>query len=158
MVNLHIETLGNERIIRGFNRFTEYMKDLRVPFKRMLKHFYQIEEENFKVEGKPKTFTPLKEKYRDWKSRHYPGKTIMRLKDNLYKALTGKTGFDSSLMKQVKKIGRSNAEFGVICSYAEKHQKEGSRMVVQLTNDMKVTWTKWVHKHANAKYKVAMKG
>lgn len=153
MVIVNIETSGkHQKLIRGFTRFENEMKDLREPFKMIIKDFYAVEEVNFVSGGRPEKFAPIDKKYEAMKKRKYPGKTIMRLHDNLFNALTGRKPSDTSKAKSDIKIRKNSLYLGVISPYFLVQESRG-RKAIQLTPEIKRRWAEIIHKWAYQKYK-----
>jgi phage gpG-like protein len=146
MVILTLETIGDQKLVRGFNRFTALMKDFTPVFRDVAEYFYKTEEKVFNAEGDPEMFLPLSPKYREWKRRHYPGRKIMELTGRLKESLTGGPG---NAGDTVKTIGKTNAEFGTKVPYAHRHQMGThgmpQRKIVQMTETRKRIITKMIH-------------
>lgn len=88
------------------------------------KSFYEINKELFATEGKSGDhgkWRPLSDDYKAWKEKHYPGKTIMRRTDRLYKSLTGHT---SDSIKFIGNIAnRLHIKLGTQLDYGEYWQE-----------------------------------
>ena len=149
MVTISIETIGEERFIRGFNRIEKEMGDMRPVFEEISHDFYRIEKFLFSRQGFPKPFVPPKmnEKYLKWKRKHFPGRKNMQLTGRLRLSLVDPDRAKAGDV--VKKIGRKSAEFGTEVPYAHRHQMGTrgmpKRMIVQLTNDHKIRWGRMIH-------------
>lgn len=153
MVVVNIQTASQGKgMIRGFTRFEKQLKDLREPFKAIVADFYKVEENIFRSEGTPISFRSLDKKYEKWKKKHFPGQTIMRLRDNLYNALTGGRPSDSSKAKADIKISKQQLYLGVISPYFIVQEKRG-RQAIQLTNEIKDRWATIIHEWAYNKFK-----
>lgn len=61
------------------------------------------------VDGRP--YTPLSLKYKDWKSKNYPGRGILHLSGDLMRAVTGGSGW-------ISQVGSKNLMMGVDLNYA----------------------------------------
>lgn len=159
MVVLQIETIGTERVVRGFNRFGDQMRDLREPFQEISEDFFKAEEKNFRAKGTPQLFRPLSPKYAAWKKKHFPGKPIMRLTDRLINSLTGKNQADAQ--DTIRLIGKKAAEFGTAVPYAHRHQAGTKgmpkRKIVQLTEKIKRRWMYIMHQWVVRKAKEDLK-
>lgn len=143
MVILTIESLGEERFIRGFSRISSEIKDFSVPFKLILEDFRNMESGLLASEGTSEgeaRFKPLSERYRKWKEQHFPGRRIMFLTGKTTAALTGKAE------GTVEKINRTSAEFGVELPWTHRHQMGTHgmprRRIVQLSDKRKFRWTR----------------
>lgn len=155
MVVIEIQTLGEERLIRGFNRFLEDVKDIRPALYEIQKDFYAMNERNFSAQGKPVPFPPLSPRYAEWKSKHFPGKPIMRATDKLFNSLTGVNQEDAQdTIADVKKM---SARFGTRVGYALRHQlgyDMPMRKIVQLEEESKRRWTHIIHRYAQKSARV----
>ena len=146
MVELHIETLGDERFVRGFSRFLDDVKDMSPAFELIYADFQDVEAEIFKAHGTPEKWKQLSPDYAAWKAKVRPGRPILVFDGHLKESLTGKNAHS------VKKIGKLEAEFGTDLPYAHYHQYGGGRLPkrkpVQLTDPIRERWAKIVHKWA----------
>jgi hypothetical protein len=141
MVVLSIESIGEEKFIRGFTRIEAGMKDLSDAFKLVHEDFRKVVMQIFAHEGTPEPFKPLSPEYAAWKAVHYPGQPIMRRTDALYRAMTGDTA------DTVNKISANEAEFGTTLKYATYQYYKG-RKIVQLTEAVKTQWGRIIHRWA----------
>lgn len=66
--------------------------DLRVPFQAFRPVWQRQIRRVFNAEGLPVRWPALNPNYSAWKSRHFPGKPMMRRTDRLFSSLTGQTG------------------------------------------------------------------
>ena len=150
MVEITVETIGEERFIRGFNRIGQEIKDFREPFQEISEDFYRREKSVFAREGDPVGFKPLSKAYAKWKSQRYPGKKIMQLVGRLIKSLTAAD--QAEAQDSIKRIKKTWAEFGTQVPYAHRHQMGTvgmpKRMIVQLTEKDKVRWGRIIHEWA----------
>ena len=151
MVTIKIETIGEERFIRGFNRIPGDMADMRPAFQDISLDFYGREKQIFSREGDPKRFEKLtNEKYKAWKRKHYPGKKIMELTGRLRKSLIAEG--QAVARDTVKIMKKKEAEFGTQVPYAHRHQMGTvgmpKRMIVQLTEPDKIRWARIIHEWA----------
>lgn len=152
MVTVTIETIGEERFIRGFNRIPKEMADMRPVFQDISLDFYRREKQIFAREGDPKPFVPpkLNEKYLAWKKKHYPGRKVMQLTGRLRRSLVDPDR--ASAGDVVKTIRKKWAEFGSTVPYAHRHQMGTvgmpKRMIVQLTEKDKIRWGRMIHEWA----------
>ena len=150
MVTISIETIGEERFIRGFNRIEADMADMRPIFQDISLDFYRREKQIFARQGDPVGFKALSPAYKKWKSLHFPGRKIMQLTRRLMISLTDPDRAKAGDV--VKKIGRKAAEFGSIVPYVHRHQMGTrgmpKRMIVQLTEKDKIRWGRMIHEWA----------
>jgi phage gpG-like protein len=155
-VQLDIETVGDERFVRGFNRYVSMMKDFRPVFDDIREDFQAIEKRVFRAQGTPESFAPLSEKYKKWKDRHYPGKPIMQLRGYLVGAMTGDTA--DTINRQRKK----EAEFGTTLPYAHRHQMGTlgmpQRKFVQITAKDKTRWARMIQTWSYKQLREAVPG
>jgi hypothetical protein len=148
---------GGERFLRGFEGFDAQMKDLTEPLDAIAEDFYEVEKVNFAKGGTPIPFKPLSAEYSRWKRRHYPGKTIMRLRDNLYEALTGGMPSDLSKARPVRVVKKNSLDIGFESSYGMYHQTHG-RKVVQITEETRRRWGRIIHEWAYDQLRYRMMG
>jgi phage gpG-like protein len=148
-VTLEIETIGDERFVRGFNRYAEQVKDWRPAFEDIYQSFTEITRRNFASEGRPESWAALSPGYAKWKAKHYPGKPIMQRTRRLIRSLTG-VG-QASAQDTIKDIKPLSAEFGTMVPYATYHQQGRGvprRKVVQLTEGNRRFWARIIHEWA----------
>lgn len=150
MVKVSIETIGEERFIRGFNRIPKEMADMRSVFQDISLDFYEIEKRIFARGGFPIAFQKLSTKYAAWKNKHHSGKKIMQLKGRLRLSLVDPDRAKAGDV--IKKIGKTFAEFGSSIPYAHRHQMGTKgmpqRKIVWLMKRDKVRWGRMIHQWA----------
>jgi len=149
VVTIAIETVGEERFIRGFNRYVADMEDFSEVFEELAEDFWEREEKVFNKEGSPLRFKELTSaRYIAWKSKNYPGRKIMELTGRLKGSLTGTDQADSQ--DTVKIIRKKSAEFGSKVPYVHRHQMGThgmpKREIVQLTDQDKVRWSRIIQR------------
>jgi phage gpG-like protein len=158
VVILTIDTVGDQKIIRGFNRYTAMMKDFRPVFNEVAEFFYRTEEKIFASEGNPEMFVPLSPIYKAWKSKHYPGRKIMELTGRLRRSLTGKGQADAQ--DTVRIIKKTFAEFGSQAPYVHRHQMGTfgmpQRKIIQFTETRKRTITNMIHQWSFEKLQASL--
>lgn len=145
MVTVGIQTIGEQRFIRGFSRVSIDIKDMKEPFGIIYEDFKIREQRIFKAQGKPEAWESLSDIYGMWKAINHPGLPIMVLTGALKKALTKGEG------TAIKDIKKQSARFGTSLPYAHRHQ-EGidmpQRKIIQLTEIIKKAWSKIIHRWA----------
>jgi len=150
MVVIRIDTVGEERFVRGFNSYVNFMKDFRPVFEKIAEWFWDEEEKIFQKQGNPEPFRKLSDVYAAWKQKYYRGKPIMQLRGRLIASLTGRNQADAQ--DTVKKIDKTEAEFGTRVPYAHRHQMGTfgmpKRKIVQLTEARKRTIGRMIHQWA----------
>ena len=160
MVTIAIETVGEERFIRGFNRYVADMEDFSEVFEVLGKDFWKLEEKIFDAEGTPDAFAPLSPRYKKWKDEHFPGRRIMELRGRLRGALTGT--HQAASQDTIKKIGKKAAEYGAKVPYIHRHQMGTggmpARKVVQLTEQDKTRWARIIQRWSFEKLQARVGG
>lgn len=154
-----IETLGDERFVRGFNRIPDDVKDLSVPFAEIYRDFTLVNHRNFLAQGYPLHWVPLSPQYAAWKQKHFPGLPILvrsgEMRDSL--ASTG-AGMGPGAIRE---IHARDAWFGTSVRYARFHQTGTRRMPrrkpVQLADEDKVRWGRIIHRWFVGAVKAALK-
>lgn len=105
-MKISIEVLGTVQLERAFISTRKSLDDLRFLWPSVEREFHQIEREQFASEGaaggvKWKELSPA---YAKQKLKRYPGKTILRASDRMFKALTG-SGGDAVVVKEPHEFG-----------------------------------------------------
>jgi len=156
MVVVSIETIGEERFIRGFNRIKKQIVDMRPVFEKIATYFWAREKQIFAREGDPEGFKPLSAAYKAWKQKHFPGRKIMQLTERLRNSLIGEK--QAVAQDTIKIVKKKSAEFGTQVPYTHRHQMGTfgmpQRKIVQLTEKDKMWWAKTIHEWA---YKTVLK-
>lgn len=140
-------------MIRGIETFDREVRDFSEPLSEIAKDFQEITKRNFQKGGYPVKFAPLtNDRYKKWKAKHYPGQPVMRLKDNLYNALTGGTSSDISAARSIKKITKDTLLIGADSPYLQAQYNRGRR-AIQITQKDQNRWTGIIMKWLRDKWK-----
>lgn len=147
MITITIETIGDERFVRAFDRIASDIKDMRGAFELIWEDFVEIEQRIFDNSGPG--WVPLSPAYAAWKEKHYPGEPLMRLTHRLVNSLTGVDQADSQ--DTVKDIRALEATFGTRVPHALAHQRGvpgrlPQRKVVSLAETDKRRWSLIIHR------------
>lgn len=140
-------TVANRVVFdREMLRFAERCTDPRISlWPAISAEMVAIWREHFAGEGVGPAgrWPPLSASYARWKMRHFPGKTILRRTDRMYKSLVQKTS-DS-----IQRISMTELELGTAVPYASFHQRGTTRMparmIVDLNEAQKVRIMKAIH-------------
>lgn len=143
---------SGEALARGFEGFDAQMSDMAEAFDLITEDFYEVEKEIFAKGGVPEPFRPLDPAYAKWKDRHFPGKPLMRLHDNLYKALTGEVPDDLTKARPVREGNKQLLILGFESAYGMRHQNTG-RKVVQVSEATRERWGRIIHRWAYDKFR-----
>jgi phage gpG-like protein len=157
LVVITIETLGDERFIRAFNRVGEEVKDFSEPFETIYQDFAALEERRFLAQGWPPAhWAPLSPEYAAWKQRHFPGRPILVLSGRMRAAFGN---VDGSSFDALKEIFETHATFGTVLPYPIYHQTGTSKMParrpVHLEEEDKRRWALIIQRWAIAKLREA---
>ena len=149
MMQIEIQTVGDQNFIRRFNRYIEDMRDFTEPFNRIYDDFVEVEKNIFGSEGAPERFVQLSDRYKEWKERFFPGLPIMQLHRRLVTSLISRN--DSDAIVDID--GRGGvATFGTKIPYAHRHQMGTfgmkQRKFIQLTEEIKRRWAKIIQEWA----------
>ncbi len=89
-LRLTLEVFGERQIDRTLAGITERGQDLRPAFEDITEQFLEAERRQFATQGifGSGGWRALSPPYAAWKARHYPGKTILRRDDDLWRSLT----------------------------------------------------------------------
>jgi len=150
---LSLDIAGDQQLSRGLSRFADDVKDLREPFREIVKDFHEVEKKQFESEGgygsggwDALSSSTLKQKER----AGFPSTIMVRtgeLKDSL-------TGSNPGAIEEVKPL---YLKVGTTVHYALYHQKGRGRPprrpLIDLTEADKTRWMKFVHKYLVRKMK-----
>lgn len=83
---------GDTQVDRTIDRMLADVADLRPVWEVLAGRFVTMEQRQFATEGQYGSggWAPLSPRYAAWKAEHYPGKTILRRTDDLYRSLTSR--------------------------------------------------------------------
>jgi phage gpG-like protein len=120
-----MEVAGFEPVRVSLQRFGQRIQDFR-PFwiEYFAPAFYRDLQRNFELEGRyVGGWAPLSPAYKAWKDQHYPGKTILRRTDALFRSLT----FDGHTVgpRGIFLPEERRLVLGTSVEYAEYHQLPG---------------------------------
>jgi len=145
-VELYYEVDGDVQMARSLSRFGEGVKDMRPAFKQIMDAFFQIEKKQFESEGSYGSggWESLSPNYEAWKSRNFPGASILQRTRRMVQSLTGETS------DTVKVMNPKDFRVGTRVPYAGYHQTGTGRMprrpVIELTESDKREWIKIVQR------------
>lgn len=113
---------GEAQLDRTLARFAG-VGDARDVWHELADRFATLERRQFASEGAYGSggWPALSDDYAEWKARHYPGKTILRRTDALYKSLTARPFGVEEIRPEAMTIG-SDVDYG------EYHQTGGPRL------------------------------
>lgn len=141
---LNFDVAGEEQVRRGFSRFADDVKDLRPAFREIVNDFAEISGKQFSTEGRYGSggWAPLSAEYAKWKTKHYPSRPILVLSGRLRESMIGSN-------ETIRDIQHLTLRMGSKVPYALYHQ-EGTKYMparkpIQLTDDDKKRWTKYIH-------------
>ncbi len=89
-VAVRFDLFGDTQLLRTIDRRLDYVSDMRPAWRELRRLFLVAERRQFATQGAWGSggWAPLSEDYRRWKLRVFPGKTILRATDELYRSLT----------------------------------------------------------------------
>jgi len=131
---------------RTFTRFAEQIEDLREIWPPVITEFRNVMTLHFRAQGAGRSgpWVRLSPIYAEWKRRRFPGKTILRRTDRLYRSLTGRT--EDTVIRQ----GRHTLEIGTRVFYAGFHQRGTrtmpARRIFDLGEPQRVQLQRAIHK------------
>lgn len=138
-VQLTFRLLGDTQLDRTLEGIEDRTGDLRPAWEALRGRFLAVERHQFESQGGYSGgWAPLSPRYAAWKSRHYPGKTILRRTDELYHSLTA--GPAIAVLEPDRMI------LGTDVAHAEPHQRGGRhlprRRPVELADAERREWVK----------------
>lgn len=136
---LTFSILGDVQLDRTLESIESAATDLRPAWEVLRGRFTRLEARQFAGEGRYSGgWSPLSPRYAAWKAKHYPGKTILRRTDELWRSLTEGP--------EVAVIEPSYMVLGTAVDYAWYHQQGGRhlprRRPVELPEAERREWMK----------------
>ena len=148
-MQITVDILGERQLNRRLGLIVDQSADLRPAFDDVRKNWIKNNRAQFRSEGAHgggNKWQKLSPKYRQWKARHYPGKTILRRTDRLWHSLTVPTHPDF-----IYRTALQSLLIGTKVPYAIYHQKGAGavpvRKVVELTEEQKRQWPQYIQDH-----------
>lgn len=126
MLRFQLQADGVMVLDRAFNRVDQTASDMRNFAPGIAGVFYAAEDRLFQSEGASGAsgkWAPLSKPYERFKSRNFPGKTIMRREDTLYNSLT-----DPEAPDAVYRAEREEIVFGTRDPKALAHHRGRGRL------------------------------
>lgn len=140
-VRLTFTVLGDVQVDRTLEAIDERIVDMRPAWEALQARFLRVERRQFESQGRYSGgWAPLSPRYAAWKARHYPGKTILRRTDDLFRSLT--EGPEVAVLEPGYMV------LGTAVEYAEYHQQGAGRLPrrrpVELSDYERREWVKVV--------------
>jgi phage gpG-like protein len=140
---LRFDFYGDVQLDRTLERM-EAVDDMRPAWEAIADHFAHLERRQFASQGGfSGGWSPLSPRYAAWKARNYPGKTILRRTDDLWRSLTERPFGIEVIEKHVMVIG-SDVDYGA-------HHQRGDgvprRRPIELTEAHRRTWVKIIQRY-----------
>jgi phage gpG-like protein len=136
---------GDRQLDRTIADREERADDYRPAWDVLAERFRRMEVRQFRSEGRYGSggWAPLNPRYRAWKARRYPGKTILRRTDELFRSLTERPFGVEVLERHVMVVG-SDVDYG------EHHQRGTPRMPqrrpVEMPESERREWVKTIQR------------
>lgn len=144
-VRLRFSFYGDVQVDRTLARFEHAPEDLRPVWRVLQQRFLVAERRQFASQGAYGSggWAPLSPVYASWKARHFPGKTILRRTDELFRSLTEGP--------QIAIVEPRSAIFGSAVDHGAYHQAGGpnlpQRRPVELPESERREWVKVMQKY-----------
>lgn len=143
-VEIRFTIFGEEQVARTLGRIEAAPEDARPVFEEWRTRFLRLERRQFATEGiNSGGWAPLSPRYARWKAKHYPGKTILRRTDELWRSLT--------VGPEVNVIEPTYMVLGSAVEYGRYHQKGTPRMPrrrpVELPEAERREWVKIMQRY-----------
>jgi phage gpG-like protein len=142
-LRLRFSFFADTQIDRTLDNF-ERAADMRPVWEALADRFLVLERRQFATEGRTGSagWAPLSPAYAAWKARRYPGKTILRRTDELFRSLTEGP--------QVRIVDRVFMVIGSAVEHGRYHQAGGGnlprRPPVELTEHERREWVRLVQR------------
>lgn len=114
MTTVHVEIIGLDRTLTGFQRLEGALTKLKPLWERFGEEFYSEEKTLFDLAP----WKPLTPAYAEWKRRKYGDKPILRATDALWNSLT-----EQGAEGNVHRVRDEGAEFGSAVPYGVFHRE-----------------------------------
>lgn len=143
-VTLTFRVLGEAQVDRTLAGMEAASRDMRGAFETLRDRFLELERRQFATQGGfSGGWRPLSPRYAEWKAHHYPGKTILRRTDDLWRSLT--EGPDIAIIEPGYMI------LGTSVEYAQAHQEGAGhlprRRPVDLPERERREWVKVIQSY-----------
>lgn len=117
LVRFTLEVFGEVQVDRTLERFAGADVDLTNAWPRVTRLFLEAERRQFASEGRFGSggWPALSPNYARWKRRHYPGRTILRRTDELFRSLT--------VGPQIRIANRRELRLGSAVAHGVYHQQ-----------------------------------
>lgn len=142
---IRFEFYGDEQINRTLADREERVTDAREAWEVLARRFATAERRQFTSQGLYGSggWRPLSPRYAAWKASRYPGKTILRRTDDLFKSLTQRP-FGIEVIEPLYMVVGSDVDYGAY------HQSGTSRMPqrrpVELPESERREWVKIIQR------------
>ncbi len=126
MINLALKVEGQDKLLDALEEMELTFKDFRPLFREAAKLFYEFEREAFESEGgtsEAGEWEELSPLYELIKEQRYPGKTILRRTDALFRSLTQPNARGS-----IRRVTETELLIGTSIDYAIWHQTGTANM------------------------------
>ena len=126
MINTGYKIEGQDKLNDALEALELTFKDFRPLFRDAAKLFYEFEKEAFETEGESSAageWAELSPLYELLKEQQFPGKTILRRSDALFRSLTQPNARGS-----IRRVTETELVIGTTIDYALYHQTGTSRM------------------------------
>jgi phage gpG-like protein len=142
---LKFSFFGDEQINRTIVDREERVEDARPAWEVLAGRFGRAEARQFKSEGSYGSggWAPLKPTYGAWKARNYPGKTILRRTDDLFKSLTQRP-YGIEVIEPSYMILGSDVEYG---GYHQRGDGQKQRRPVELPEAERREWVRLLQRY-----------
>lgn len=143
-VTLSFGVFGEQQVERTLEGIADRAEDMRPAWEVLRGRFLRVEQRQFASQGRYSGgWAPLSPRYAAWKARHYPGKTILRRTDQLWRSLT--QGPEIAILEPRFMMLGSAVRYGAF------HQAGGGnlprRRPVELSEYERRQWVKVMQSH-----------
>lgn len=111
MVRFTFAVFGDVQVDRTLEGISDRVVDMRPAWSELQRRFLIVESRQFRSQGGfSGGWSPLSPRYAAWKARRYPGKTILRRTDELFRSLT--EGPDIAILEPDHMILGTSVDYG----------------------------------------------
>lgn len=138
--------LGDVVLARGISRYGDAVRDFSPVWDQIRIDFHRIEEEQFSSEGARSghPWAPLSPTYEAWKTKHFPGRSILQLTGQMWGEFAVGVGMQTEItpMKLTMEPSMQRAVY-----HQQGTRTMPQRKVVDLTEEDKMGWIKMIHNY-----------
>lgn len=143
-VRITLAFWGDVQLDRTLARY-DAINDATALWDVLASRFARLERAQFASEGAHASggWAPLSPRYAEWKADHYPGQTILRREDDLYRSLTSRP-LGIEILEPTFMVLGSDVDYGLFHQLGTDRMPQ--RRPVELPESARRDWVKRIHR------------